>query len=428
MITLGSGQLKSVVITNAITGDPGLEISDIVTEIEIYNSLHVPFKTGKILFTDGRGILDKLRIVGGEIITVLISTSAKNSDEQLIKSTFIVDGIDSMQKTANNSVYLFTLSSIYMYRNMYTRISEHFSGRSSDAIEKILVRTMNNLTAKSEDDAREMIAIEPSKDNVSFIIPNKRLSEALVWIRDKSRSESATPYFIFELIDNSMAYASYGFLIKKNAIATYSKFDTLKTDPQSTYYEIKSIHINKLPNAYDNIVSGMYASKTFAYDLHTKEVKIEKYNINDYQDASDLLNKEQINTGILLDQKVPSEMSDVQHNFTFSTSTDEPSEGVVDNNTEEADMHLNAEKYVPYLKSKRSQINQHQITCGVIGNINIYPGAIVNIEIPTNDLPEVGSDNLDKALSGRYMITNVRHQFTSNKHTTLFECMKDSWI
>lgn len=426
---LSTGQLKSVVIKNHITGEDGLDIIDLTTELQVFTSIEVPFKSGKLLITDGRGLLDTLRIVGGEIITVLIETSDINGESKMIQSTFIVNGIESVQRTSNNNVYLLSLSSIYMYKNMYTRISEYFSGKTSDAIQQILVRTMRGLTAKSEDDAIDnMMYIEESKDNMSFIVPNKRLAEALIWIRNKSRSETNTPFYIYELIDNSMVYMSYGSIIKTEPIATYTKFDTLSTDAQNTYYEIKSFHINKTPNTYENITSGMYASKTFAYDLNTKEVKIEEFNVNDYQDPTLIMNNEGVNTGIMFDGKGPDEVSDVMHNFIFSTTYNvSEDQSTVDNSLDETDLHVDAEKYLPFIQSKRQQIAQHQITCGVIGNVNLYPGTMIEIQIPTSELPQVGEDNLDKSLSGKYMLTNIKHVFTTVKHTTLFECVKDSY-
>ena len=428
MINSTPGSVKAVVISNSYTPTDGLDITQLVTEVEIFTSMNVPFKSGTMVITDGVNALDNLRLVGGEVVRILLEVTSPVGEPNLIESDFIVDGVDSVSRTGNNNIYVLSLSSIYMYKNMTTRISEHFSGKTSDAIQDILIRSMVGLTANSEDIAKEKLSIEPSKDNFSFIVPNKRLSEALMWIAHKARSETLTPYYIFEFIDNSMAFASYGKLIKQSPIATYSKYDTKTSDPIKSYYEIKHLTINKTPNAYNNIVNGVYASKTFAYDLETKEVKIEEFNLYKYQKPSTLLNNTEITSGLVLDQKSPAEYSDASHNFVFSSSMNEPEEGTTDTSLEETDMHTDSEKYKPFLDSMRQQITQHQITCNVIGNVDLYPGAIVQINIPTTAAPRKGQNNLDKSLSGKYIVTNVRHIFSAVTYSTIFECSKDSWM
>ena len=433
MENIGSGELQSVIIKSALineaVGANGLDVTELVTEVEVYTSLMVPFKTGKMLITDGRNALDSLRIVGGEIVEVTIKTANQFGEMVEVTSSFVIDGVSNYQRIANNSIYKLSLSSVYMHRNMHTRVSEHFSGKTSEAIRKLLIRTMKGLTALTEEESEDLLWIEDSSDNVNVIVPNLRLSEALIWLRDKARSQDKTPYFIYEHIDNSMAFVPFGTLARKAPIKNYYKFDSKQTDPQSTRNELKTFIVNKAPNAYNSITSGMFAAKIFSVDLITKEVKVENYSIDDFEpNSQNLLNNTQLAPAVHLDKRTPNEAYDVHHHFMFSTAPDEVAEGVTDSTQTQLNLHTDAEKYTPYLQAKRKQLQNNMITCAVTGDINLFPGAVLNIFVPTTDAPMDGADNLDKSLSGRYMLSNIRHVFNVDGHTTVFEAVKDSWI
>ena len=91
----------------------------------------------------------------------------------------------------------------------------------------------------------------------------------------------------------------------------------------------------------------------------------------------------------------------------------------------------NAEEWLQESASRKLQRDYFTLKLETYGDTDIMCGDMVNVQIPSNKpLPTAGSTTevMDPLLSGRYMVTSIRHQVTPEKgiHAMTMAVMKDS--
>jgi hypothetical protein len=74
-----------------------------------------------------------------------------------------------------------------------------------------------------------------------------------------------------------------------------------------------------------------------------------------------------------------------------------------------------------------AQSEAYKVRISVPGDSSRHAGDVVEIYMPENSQQESALSQYDKYLSGRYLVTNVRHILQSNReYVTIMECVKDS--
>jgi hypothetical protein len=79
-----------------------------------------------------------------------------------------------------------------------------------------------------------------------------------------------------------------------------------------------------------------------------------------------------------------------------------------------------------------STINSQSISIDVAGRFNVYSGNVVNVFVPVTTMPNLETDEVnwkkivDKSLSGRYLVTSIKHTLTRERHVLSLNLSKDS--
>ena len=78
---------------------------------------------------------------------------------------------------------------------------------------------------------------------------------------------------------------------------------------------------------------------------------------------------------------------------------------------------------------QNQQINNIKIFVRAPGRSNRMVGDVIEFKIPSPNLENRGKGRPDehKYLSGKYLVTKLRHHFTREKYQIEFECIKDSF-
>ena len=114
--------------------------------------------------------------------------------------------------------------------------------------------------------------------------------------------------------------------------------------------------------------------------------------------------------------------------FTSSDGSNSDRQEITGVNDLIGDYHTNAEHYVPYMNSKLMQLENYTMTITVEGNVNIFPGAIINVVFPsTSNLVKGTAKQVDNMYTGKYLVTGIRHIITSQNHLSYVQVAKDSF-
>ena len=99
-VTRGT-EIESVVLNSSRFINPaGINIYGLVTDIEIFEHLDLPYITGQIAFVDTERLLDRIMFDGGETITIKMKQSA---DAKIIEKLFYIDSIIGTSKINESS-------------------------------------------------------------------------------------------------------------------------------------------------------------------------------------------------------------------------------------------------------------------------------------------------------------------------------------
>ncbi len=419
--SINAGYIKSVTIKNAFTADTGVEISDLVTELSIYQSIQVPFITGKLLIVDAISLLDNIMILGNEQVTITIGIRSTSGEDEKLTMSFITTSIEKLEKQKDTNIYALTLGSAHLLHNSNVRISQSYKGKSSEIVQSIL---KDNLGLSDD-----QLDIEDTSDNIKVVVPGLKIADTLMWISRRAQSETLTPCFVFEHLDGSMAFNSLSKMYSRPAPFTYVRRDSLSTDPLTTYYSIIDMQIDNIGQGYKNISEGMFSAKVFAFDVMTKQLVEQDFNLTEYEDDDTSLNNAIANSGVTVKGKTVYELPDAKiYNIITSSdgsNTDRPD--ITGVNELIGDYHTNAEFKIPYLNSKLLQLENFMMTITVQGNINVFPGSKITVIVPSSQNTFKSAEILnDLMYSGDYVTTSVRHIFTSQRHMTFIQLAKDT--
>lgn len=423
--SINSGTIKSVVLRNALTTENGMrsvEISDLVTEFDIYQSIQVPFMTGKLLIVDGISLLDSIMLIGNEQVDVTIETKSTSGEYEKIDISFISTGIEKLEKRGNTNAYILSLGSAHFVANAHKRINQAYEGSSSEIIKNILVNDLK-LTENQLD-------IEQTTDNKKMVVPALKIADALMWITRRAYSESKTPCFIYEYLDGGMGFNSLKRMYDRDAVFSYYRVDSKSTDPKSTYYQIIDVQFDNVGSGYKNMSNGMYSAKVYAFDVMTKQMIEKDFNLLEDDSAENLLNDVLPTPSLTVDEKTFFKLPDnkIYELFTSSDGSNSDRQEITGVNELIGDYHTNAEHYVPYMNSKLMQLENYTMTITVEGNVNIFPGAIINIVFPsTSNLVKGTAKQVDNMYTGKYLVTGIRHIITSQNHLSYVQVAKDSF-
>lgn len=419
--TINAGYIKSVVIKNASTRPEGVEVSDLVTELNIFQSIQVPFMTGKILLVDAVSLLDNVMLLGNDQIDIYIESKSTGGKQEEIYISMFTTGIEKAEKQKENNIYVLSLASKHIINNAYTRINQAYNGKSSDIIKKIAI---DKLKVNETD-----LDIEDTMDNLKVIIPNLKISESLMWIARRATSESKTPCFVYEYLDGSIGFNSLAKMYSRPSVITYYRSDTQSSDPQTTYAKIIDFQADSVGNGYLNFSNGAFAAKTYAFDTMTKQLIEEKFDLRDYEKDETVLNTTIANTGVNVEGKTVYELpeSKVYYLLTSSDGSNSNRPDITTTNDTFGDYHTNSEIKIPYLNSKLMQLENFMLSITVQGNINVFPGAIISLVVPSANNSIKGQEVTNDLLySGNYVVVSIKHSFNAQNHVTMLQIAKDS--
>ena len=237
-------------------------------------------------------------------------------------------------------------------------------------------------------------------------------------------------------------------------------------DNEAGFNSVLDFEVDGLFDIVDNLREGMYASKLITHDMTRMRYTITGYS---YVKRKDIVAQEDPATGATVEvDGVPSEPeSSVQklEDLTLSLSESGTAGKLVTDkndllndkdNGERSKIKFMSTKFnhsyffnanrkaagggaEPNIKenqlerrtqirdSQLQQLNNIKITLKMYGDSSLRVGEVINFYVPSQSIQE-GQENVpDVFLSGKYLITKIKHEFTAEKYLMHVQIRKDSY-
>ena len=396
------------VITDKITitsKGNDIDIKSLVTHTVIYEDIFSNVMTGHVVIQDALSLITHLPLSGLETITFAFRSPGFIS---VINKTFYISSVDERQLGEKEQAYAIHFISTEALQDNVTTIGKKLKGKTDDLITKIFNEHLKQ--------KKNLVVTERHVSDAVLVSPSWSPLKIINWICN--RSYANTPNVLFFEGNKNFYLSSVSNLMTQKPYGVYSFVPTTSTsvykDLASKYNNITKISPIDFIDVFKGQDYGYYTSSLITHDITLKEYK--EFTWNHHTELAKLGNR-----GTQVFPK------DLPKNSNTHRAVRTKQYKMFD---ETPDPYY--EKWAMQRNSFMYEAQNLRFVIEVPGKTDIEVGKTIECIIPKstgkdNSGNATYSDYLDPYLSGKYLITSIRHSFLLNKHEMLLEIMKDSF-
>ena len=441
--------LENVVLTNH--KGQKVNVKEIMTEMNIYESIYKNAVTGSIVLTDTTNLIARMSIQGLERLSFHLKTPGiSHGREDVVDATektgdpFHIYKITD-RKQANQGLIVYTLhfASREFMRNMRTKVSQAYDGKYDRAV-------INIMKDPEYLDSRKKLHYEPTGNANKIVIPNLPPFDAINMIAKKSISDKSrgVGYYFYETT------SGYHFRSWQSMITNQGNFP--RPQRQDFYYQplkmenefyatkqdkvervFQSVQEYQFVNNFHDVVAnttlGTYGHRVISYNMFDKNYDVSDYNFHNEFDKTphtDTVGTSANNKYPIMDTPVDYDnakgISDYKESR-VSLQTTSPFLHDKDVGRYGLDALQDGEKTGEQVSQSNQVTQGTALLLTVKGQSYLEPGNLIRFHLKDiNVIAGKEGNPTDPRFSGNYIITKVRHIVHLDDYKMILECVKDS--
>lgn len=416
----GDINIEYITITSLVSGRI-LNVTNQVLTIQIYEDLFSHFMSGSLILRESLDLTNFFPFVGEEVVDIRIFTPTYDKLEDkrgVIEGQFYIYKMDNREELGESNVaYQLHFISMEAFVDMNTKLSKSYSGKISDIVVELLkdsnaLRTMKDITIEETANTTKYISNYWSPiRNITFLLENAINSQK-------------SPTYVFFENRNGFNFVSLDTL-NAGEWSQHFKYSNIQDDVLSTgsstrvldtaYKNIIELRVPTTHDLMDKVNAGTYSSTIIAYDLTTK--KYSKQYFSCFEDWG-VDNKEyRLNMH-------PIASTNVWATNESAIFLDSKSTGLFNNYGD-----VSNTKIIQKRISRLKQSEAFKIEIVVPGRTDYTVGMVVSVEVFKSEPvfeSDTWADNIDRVISGAYLITSINHVIDRNQYQCCMELCKDS--
>ena len=424
-------------------------IVDKIITFDYYEDVLSPAITAYIRISDTTNILSRLPIRGYERVELTFGTGNGDltfGDTEKFSNPLYVTAIKDVRKKEGQESFTLALSSLENLMNETTRCQKKYAKANISAHVADILKDPNIFNI-SKEEFDERVEIEDCSTPYSFIGNNRKPFYILSWLCPKAQPlkegkvGGTSGFFFYETYDGYKFKSVDGLLAQpgefeskkvqsqespERAIETYTATSLIDSAPEpENNFQIVSYMMDSATNLQKNLRVGLYSNLTYFYNPLDWTTKAIPHSLREEVEKDGMS---------VAGGTVPIPAGDVSKNASrvlvrigdtgmltpsLTTNQDDDVEG---SGRSDADMAKAFSRY--------TLLFQQSLNINVPCNINLRAGDIIKVEIPaTGPLKSEKNKEIDKELSGFYMIRSLRHHFqlSQGKNITALNLVRDSY-
>jgi hypothetical protein len=402
-------------LTNYRGDHPAIEMSSMIDQLSIWESIFTNTMSGNIIVKDGAGLVESNGIVGSGLEEVHIEIMTPNmSDEKTsnLEKVFKIDSISGGTKTAKTTTYNIGISSPYALINNMSKISRSFMKMTASEIVEYVGTNIMEFGGFLWTD----FTVSPSLHEKQIVVPNWNPFQLINFLARNSVSEKGESNYMFFENNDGFKFVTIDELKGGDIMRAYTLKNmpikivespegfTLDSSFMENYSEQSRFHITA------GQVNGMYGSSILTHNIIEKS--LETYEV-EYDGDKDKVMSEGI--GLNGPKDFPFEEFNTHQNSGFMSAN-----GLYG-------FHEKGEKsHYPHYDMKQTELQANTIKFDVPGDSNCWAGDVVMLRLPTHiplhDVPE------DQYMTGKWLVTAIHHKINASGYVMTLECMKDGFF
>ena len=376
--------------------------------ISYYESLFSPSVNVTIETTDVSGFVSREEIYGGQSIEISIKMFDPDINDFKIKKDkhgLVVNSVKNVTMDFKESKSTLECVSKDFLRNEVARLNRRFTGNITEIVKKIMEEEPKGIKTTKD------IEVDQATNSYTFCGNLKRSIDTIQWLQPKAKSENQFGFLFFEDYDG-YKFKSIESLLKQEPF-TDQPFEMSQASTSSRVAIIDAVMV-QTNDIFLNMRSGTYNNDTTYIDLISQTKSVDDFKIDNLKDL-----------------KNPPKLPD---NLTDSTSRkmlrfDDPGVMQKGSKREEEQPKEELAKIQNQSYARNNLLFSQALKIKVSFNPSLRVGKIIEVRLPVDtDSSESGVkyQKLGKGdLSGKYLISELRHKVGSNKSSTHLTLVRD---
>ena len=390
------------------------DITDLCGQISIRESLYAGSLQCDINILDAANVLEKLKVVSGEVLDLLITRRLTDGQSDKYSHTFRISEVSSYAKLKpGTQTYVLKCISEHAYMSQLHTISKPFDNVPGQLIQNICTDVLAI-------DPEELSINTETKQTIKGIYPRMRPMYLINWLTRRSY-DNGSPFFFYETLGQGIHFDSYENMINKESHNEYMHSPFMNTTVGSEE-NIKQLKNKILKIATDLNMSKYIDAANGAYSstLHTLDIATKTYEKTTYEYGKDLkLNKNGVLPNKLLFDDRAIESHRESTNFYVSLNTSAVSGGSNYHAPNDTDI-LTANAYI-------ENMDGTVLTINIYGDFKLSVGMVITCNVMKSVDNAESERGKDKYLSGKYLVTSINHKF-EDEYIMEVLLKKDSYI
>ena len=437
----------------------GENIIHLMIEFNLYESVYDSSVTGSMVIVDTQNLISKLPIQGTERLSFKLTTKLENDNENTVINCLEAHGremhvyavTDKKQINDQTLTYTIHFASREFVRNLRTRVSESFTGRMDEMVNKIF-------TDENYLDSQKTLHFQQTRNQDKIVVPNLNPFAAISMICKRALPEiersHGAGYLFYETtkgfhfrsweslcVDKGGNYRDavqqfryvQGNMQSEQDMLSGRKGERTITDRiQENYKNVQSYRFtNNFHDVAANTAMGTYGHRVITHNIYNKSYKIDDYHYHNRWNQTKHL------------EDFPSVAdSPVDHDTLDGTNrqknvSDYPEARISVRSTTQFAHNENTGNYGTPVEddgvlegARMAQINKiihgTQLEMTINGQARLQAGDLVDFDLQSVENRQNSGGHLDPQYSGRYIITSIRHRVAQGKFLQVLTCVKDS--
>ncbi len=402
-----------------ITKVGSIDVRNMYEELNIFDGLFVPARSGNIVIRDAQGLIDNFVFDGTEFIKINIG---KTKELMVLERKFRIYKVTD-RKNANETseTYILHFVSEEYILSEQQKVNQACRGTYSSIAGSIMTQYLNI-------DNKMIGAFDQSTGIKEFIMPNLNPFDAINYCAKRAVDSDGSPNYLFFESENGYNFCSLSTLTSQKPSFVLN-FDVKNVGAEviNDLFGVKRYEVLSQFDYVKNTKSGVYSGTFIGFDPLTRKIVVNQKSFNDQYKRNEHNNP---NPLFAVDKnkkgKYNFEMTNSRVVFyTFSEAAK------FSNFVKEKDPALlnkleDTHNFVFQRKAILEGFLNKTVRLLMPGNFALTSGVNVALKMPRRSVKTNSDDAEDDSLKGVYTIISTRHILRKNIHETVIDVATDS--
>ena len=381
-----------------LTGAPDVQYAESVFSDTIEVDITFGNTVGSV---NGKTVMEGLPLVGTEDFELTIQDPNGND----LKVKLNVNKVTPIRKDTQQEELSLRLTSEEYIRNeeLTSRVVKRYDGKISEHIRKILT---DNLASEKE------LFIDETSNNYNFIGNVRKPLYVINWLSKKSiplsdGKKGKTAGFMFYQTSDGYHFKSIDSLFAQEHVRRYIYANTPNVESNSPQYDGEIVNLTPNNNLVANqkYSMGAYNTKLIAFNPFNCEYKIIEQDAFEDDDGTTHAGKNLP----LLNEKfsaTPTRTTYILKDIGNLPTGKDPREQLKKNEEE----NFEVEQILNQSIRRYNQFCTGSLVIDIAPDFDLHAGECIHI-----DVPDTGGGEIDKQMSGKYVIASLKHRIVEGK-------------